>query len=264
MIDKNEVITNVFCRFSRPLPAYKLNKKKNPILKYISNLFKKFYVFTISIYINYLSTFITFLSFLILIFGTVFLATQKRPAFELLSALGGFIGGFATVIAITIAIKEYTLFRVFRDADKYREFIAKSIRPLKKEINDDYSYLVVILSKAYSEDDYLNNSDRKTAMDQLMSKQLDYEASIKGIVSTFAELSFHNKWIEFKFESKFQKLESILTEFKLALSKGEEYIGKYQDVNLDMKFIYTDYQEEPDELIQLLRLIDEIDTTKLI
>lgn len=222
-----------------------------------------------SIYFKYITPSVAIFLILFLFYGIIKILTQNKPPFETLSVLGSFIGGIAAVFAVTLAIKEYFIFKAYRSIDEYRKFIIEKLRPLPKDLTTDYSLLRACYTTALDEKYEVKDSARDRLIDKLDSMSEKYKQVRNDLYLDFNDISYVNQWITIKVSTDFYELINLLSEYEKAINAVNKYYCLGNKDGFENNSFISEFSDEkssskPPSIDKLLKLIDKIDETKIL
>lgn len=183
----------------------------------LRELFSKLHLKFIMGFIKYISPLIIIFSFVFLFYGGFVIIIQKGPSFQVLTSFASFLGGVLTVIAVTLTTKEYLSFKIFKSDNEFRNFIVKTIRPLREDFKTDYADLKAYLLSFIEERESIGEDElnkRRMGIRNISSK---YENISTDIDTQFKDVTYHNKFIKHKFSKDINLLLIHIAEFKLAI-----------------------------------------------
>lgn len=268
MIDKQEKI-------NRAIAEVYISVMKDVILENQRNITRtktitnKIRLIWALFYIKYLSHFILILSVIALLLGIPIIATEKGPSFQILTSLGGFVGGVFTVIAVVLAAKEYYFFNAYKGIKDYRAFIVSKIRPISNMIIDDYVILKEYLTDYLADEHNINNNDKDEITKELLEMSHKYHNLVIDISSEFNDLSYHNDFLRLKSKGDFYFLELNLHHFSYAIQNVYLHYASFANVEVDRNndficdFLVEKADHKPQSLMRLLTVLKKIDEDRI-
>lgn len=240
---KIELIKQGTRRKYRQLSSDQFGKKGRTFLHDIFLNYPKPSLFIKAIYVKYISKAIVFVSIAWMLYGSYIILITKKPAFEVLSVLGGFIGGIATLTAVTISYKEYLIFKSYSGSEQYREFIIKVIRPIPDEIFKDFMKLKFYTHHKGYEQKTIPVEEKPEIRKTLFELEGKYKKIESEIQSGYYDLAFKNKWLASKIEGDLNDLIEYLYHFRLASMNVQYYLFNGEPLDYENNFISDIYLE---------------------
>lgn len=211
--------------------------------------------------------FIIFFTLCLTGLGSYLIFTDSIPITNRLTNFGSFGGGMFTALAILIGLKEYIVFKSSKGIDNYRKFIVEVIRPIPKQMHDDYLKLRLITERISK--DNVSDQYRIEFTNYLEEIRHRYLKLSSKIISEYADLSFHNDWYTKKIQKNMENLIDDVESFFVstyvidtALDDNDISVLTFHDAN---KFVH-DLQKSNQsysslEVSKVRSLVSKIDST---
>lgn len=217
-------------------------------------------------FIKYISPLIIVFSFIFLFYGGFVIINEKGPSFQVLTSFASFLGGVLTVIAVTITTKEYFSFKIFKSDNEFRNFIVKSIRPLREDIKTDFADLRVYLLSFIDERESISEDELNKRIIKIRLLSSKYNNISTDIDTQFKDITYHNKSIKHKFAKDINLLQMHIAEFKLAiiyvlLHYYDEPCEQHKSTLI--KELRADKFKQAATIAQLIKLVKEIDEKEI-
>lgn len=232
------------------------------IREHISKLHLKF----IMGFIKYISPLIIVFSFIFLFYGGFVIVNEKGPSFQVLTSFASFLGGVLTVIAVTITTKEYFSFKIFKYDNEFRNYIVKTIRPLREDIKTDFANLKMYLLNFIDERESIGEDELNKRIMKIRTLSSKYNDISTDIDTQFKDITYHNKFIKHKFSKDINLLQVHITDFRLAINY---VLFHYYDKPCDqiknniIKELSDDKFKKAGTIAQFIKLVKEIDEKEI-